>query len=76
MGNKFDSYLQEQADVFNQVWKKSDYKLSHKKLQSIQKLVIKEYPFLQTIHESMLLCHNKLPDCPIIMQNKKVNLEN
>ena len=71
MGNKIDSDLKQQAEIFNKNWTKSDFRLSHNKLQSIQKLIIKEYPFLQTIHESMLVCYNKLEDCPIIMVKKK-----
>ena len=71
MGNKIDSDLKQQAEIFNKNWTKSDFRLSHKKLQSIQKLIVTQYPFLQTIHESMLVCHNKLEDCPIIMVKKK-----
>lgn len=37
MGNKFDSSLQEQADIFNKNWNDPNYRLSHNKLISIQK---------------------------------------
>ena len=66
-----DLTLQRNIDNFNNVWKEESYKLNMKKLKSIQKLILKEYPFLESIHESMLVANNKLKDCPIIFQNQK-----
>ena len=70
MGNTINNDLQKQADIFNSIWKESDYKLSVRKLKKIQDIIEQEYPFLATIEESTLVSHNLLKDYPIIYQNK------
>ena len=69
MGNKAYE-LQKQVDIFNQKWKDPSFQLTVKKLKKIQSQILKEYPFLKSIEESMLLTHALLEDCPIIYQNR------
>src|SRR3990167_6280875 len=40
-----------------------------KKLGELQNQVLYEYPFLAHIFESVLICDNRLPDCPIVYCN-------
>jgi len=42
------------------------------KLLRVQRTIVKEYPFLESVYESMLLADNTLPDCPIVFANEHV----
>jgi len=42
------------------------------KLLQVQRTIVKEYPFLESVYESMLLTDNTLPDCPIVFANEHV----
>ena len=74
MGNSQDIVMQRNCNIFNQVWKESNFQLTIKKLKEIQKNILREYPFLESIHESMLVTSCKLKDNPIIFQNQKVKI--
>ena len=69
MGN--DLAFKRQVESFNRIWKEVDpnFALTPSKMREIQKLIVKEYPFLKSIHESMLVTSNTLKDNPIIFQN-------
>lgn len=43
-----------------------------KNLLRVQKTIVKEYPFLESVYESMLLTDCSLPDCPIVFANEQV----
>lgn len=43
--------------------------MSPKKLAEVQEVVLREYPFLESVYEAMLLTDCALPDCPIVFAN-------
>lgn len=38
---------------------------------TVQKRVLEEYPYLSSVEESMVVCDNRLPDCPIVYVNNE-----
>jgi hypothetical protein len=36
---------------------------------TVQKRVLAEYPYVGTVQESMVVCDNRQPDCPIVYVN-------
>lgn len=43
--------------------------MSPKQLNAVQEVILREYPFLESVYESMLLTDCSLPDCPIVFAN-------
>jgi len=44
-------------------------RLTKNAMAKVQKKILAEYPYLSTIKESMVVCDNRLPDCPIVFVN-------
>jgi len=67
--NKYYGIDQAEATALNISAKRINSEISNKKLASVHKKVLKQYPYLSDVYESMLITDLRLPDSPIVYAN-------